>query len=46
MAESQGFEPWEQLPVQRISNPSHSTTLATLQVGAHVSSFHHFGESC
>lgn len=39
LAESQGFEPWEQLPVQRISNPSRSTTPATLQVGAHDSSF-------
>lgn len=31
LAESQGFEPWELLPVQRISNPSRSTTPATLQ---------------
>ena len=38
LAESQGFEPWVRLPVQRISNPSHSTTLATLQVGAHLTS--------
>src|SRR5690606_4782814 len=39
MAESQGFEPWVPLRVQRISNPSRSTTPATLQVGAHHSSF-------
>lgn len=28
-AESEGFEPSVQLPVQRFSRPSHSTTLAT-----------------
>src|SRR5690606_36678492 len=39
LAESQGFEPWVPLRVQRISNPSRSTTPATLQVGAHDSSF-------
>lgn len=38
LAESQGFEPWVPLRVQRISNPSRSTTPATLQVGAHDSS--------
>ena len=31
MAERQGFEPWVPLQVQRISNPSRSTTPAPLQ---------------
>ena len=30
MAERQGFEPWVPLRVQRISNPSRSTTPAPL----------------
>ena len=32
-AEREGFEPSVQLPVQRFSRPSHSTTLASLQKG-------------
>ena len=28
-AERQGFEPWEQLPVHRISSAAQSTTLAS-----------------
>ena len=31
-AEREGFEPSVQLPVQRFSRPSHSTTLASLQI--------------
>jgi hypothetical protein len=31
MAERQGFEPWVELPPQRFSRPSHSTTLAPLR---------------
>ena len=30
-AEKQGFEPWEQLPVHRISSAARSTTPASLQ---------------
>ena len=29
LAERQGFEPWVQLPVQRVSRPSRSTTPAS-----------------
>lgn len=29
LAERQGFEPWEQSPVHRISSAAHSTTLAS-----------------
>ena len=32
-AEKQGFEPWEQLPVHRISSAARSTTPASLQKG-------------
>ena len=31
IAERQGFEPWEQLPVHRISSAARSTTPASLQ---------------
>ena len=31
-AEKQGFEPWEQLPVHRISSAARSTTPASLRV--------------
>ena len=31
LAERQGFEPWEQLPVHRISSAARSTTPASLQ---------------
>ena len=31
IAEKQGFEPWEQLPVHRISSAARSTTPASLQ---------------
>ena len=31
LAEKQGFEPWEQLPVHRISSAARSTTPASLQ---------------
>jgi hypothetical protein len=31
-AESQGFEPWVQLPVHRFSRPTHSTALATFRM--------------
>ena len=33
MAEKQGFEPWVELPPQRFSRPSRSTTPALLRVG-------------
>ena len=51
-AESEGFEPPEQLPVHRISSAAHSTTLATfLKSGAKVVNYryqHHFAlkKSC
>ena len=52
LAESEGFEPPEQLPVHRISSAAHSTTLATfLKSGAKVVNYryqHHFAlkKSC
>lgn len=35
-AEKQGFEPWEQLPVHRISSAARSTTPASLQFHAFI----------
>lgn len=32
LAERQGFEPWVQLPVQRFSRPSRSTTPASFLI--------------
>ena len=32
IAERQGFEPWEQLPVHRISSAARSTTPASFQL--------------
>ena len=41
-AERQGFEPWIQLPVCRISSAVHSTTLASLLFqGAKIVQFEH-----
>ena len=34
LAERQGFEPWVQLPVQRFSRPSRSTTPASFLLGS------------
>ena len=38
-AERQGFEPWEQLPVHRISSAARSTTPASFQTTAKIIHF-------
>ena len=46
-AERQGFEPWEQLPVHRISSAARSTTPATfLKSGAKVVNYLYLQQYC